>query len=505
LAGRGLRRGQRGAAGVVFFVVAAAAPLVGMTGALPVAILLGNGAAAPGAYVAVGLVLLLFSVGYGAMSRHVSNAGTFFAYVGRGLGAGPGVGAPFVSLPAYLAVQLAVYGFFGAVASQQLGELLGVQPPWWGGRWRPRPSCWCCRCCASTSAPRSWACSWSWSSRRCWRWRPRSCCRAGGPQGLQPAASFSPAQVFAGGFAGSAGIALSFAFASFIGFEATAIYAEETRDPARSECAAGHLAAVAVITMVFAVTSWAVVSGLGAVQAPDRVAELTAVGGVPLSDLAAVLYAVAEQFVGAWLATAMSWLVLSSLFAGLLAFQNASARYVFSMSRAGVLPCAGARVNRLGAPAPASALVTGVTAAVVAVFAARSLDPVVDLFLWCSGLAVIAIVLVEVLVAVAVPAFFRSRPDRPCPLSSVVAPVLAAAGLLAGLYLLTSRFGLLTGTVATGVDPAAQAWGLSSTGWLLVLLPFAVVVCGTAVGLSRRRTGTRAALAACSPDPPPVC
>jgi len=241
------------------------------------------------------------------------------------------------------------------------------------------------------------------------------------------------------------------------------------------------------------------------VQAPDRVAELTAVGGVPLSDLAAVLYAVAEQFVGAWLATAMSWLVLSSLFAGLLAFQNASARYVFSMSRAGVLPCAGARVNRLGAPAPASALVTGVTAAVVAVFAARSLDPVVDLFLWCSGLAVIAIVLVEVLVAVAVPAFFRSRPDRPCPLSSVVAPVLAAAGLLAGLYLLTSRFGLLTGTVATGVDPAAQAWGLSSTGWLLVLLPFAVVVCGTAVGLSRRRTGTRAALAACSPDPPPVC
>ena len=34
----------------------------------------------------------------------------------------------------------------------------------------------------------------------------------------------------------------------------------------------------------------------------------------------------------------MSWLVLSSLFAGLLAFQNSAARYFFAMGRAGVLP-----------------------------------------------------------------------------------------------------------------------------------------------------------------------
>ena len=87
-----------GIAGIVFFVVAAAAPLVGMTGAVPVAIVLGNGAAAPGAYLAVGIVLLVFSVGYAAMSGRVSNTGAFFAYVGRGLGVIPGVGSAFVSL-----------------------------------------------------------------------------------------------------------------------------------------------------------------------------------------------------------------------------------------------------------------------------------------------------------------------------------------------------------------------------------------------------------------------
>ena len=421
------------------------------------------------------------------MSRHVSNAGAFFAYVGRGLGAGPGVGAAFVSLLAYLAVQLAVYGFFGAVASQQFGDLLGLQLPWWAWSLAAAGVVLVLSVLRVDVGAKVLGVLMVLELASLLAVAAAVLLQGGGAQGLQPAASFSPAAVFAGGFAGSAGIALSFAFASFIGFEATAIYAEETRDPARSVPRATY-AAVGVITGVFAVTSWAVISGLGTSTAADLVAELTAVDGVPLSDPAAVLYAVAEQFVGAWLATAMSWLVLSSLFAGLLAFQNASARYVLSMSRAGVLPRVAARVNGRRAPASASVAVAGATAAVVVVFAARGLDPVVNLFLWCSGLAVIAIVLVEVLVAVAVPAFFRGRPDRPGPLSWVVAPALAAIGLLAGLYLLTSRFGLLAGTVAAGVDPATQAWGLSGTGWLLGLLPFVVLVGGTALGLSRRRT-----------------
>ena len=81
-----LHTGRLGIFGIVFFVVAAAAPLVGMTGAVPVAIVVGNGAAAPGAYVVAGIVLLLFSVGYAAMATKVTNVGAFFAFVGRGLG-----------------------------------------------------------------------------------------------------------------------------------------------------------------------------------------------------------------------------------------------------------------------------------------------------------------------------------------------------------------------------------------------------------------------------------
>src|SRR5688500_8314672 len=126
-----LARNRLGVTGIVFFVVAAAAPLVGMTGAVPVAIVLGNGAGAPGAYLAVGLVLLLFSVGYAAMSHQVTNTGAFFAYVGRGLGIGPGVGSAFASLGAYLTIQLAVFGFCGAVMAGQLADQAGIDLSWW--------------------------------------------------------------------------------------------------------------------------------------------------------------------------------------------------------------------------------------------------------------------------------------------------------------------------------------------------------------------------------------
>ena len=77
----------------------------------------------------------------------------------------------------------------------------------------------------------------------------------------------------------------------------------------------------------------------------------------------------------------------------------------------------------------------------------------------------------------------------------MIAPILAAIGLLVGEYLLMSRFGLLAGTVAKGVDPTAQAWGLSFLGYVLVFLPFVVFVLGTVVGILRRRGENAAAVA----------
>ena len=52
--------------------------------------------------------------------------------------------------------------------------------------------------------------------------------------------------------------------------------------------------------------------------------------------------------------------------------------------------------------------------------------------------------------------------------------------MLAGLYLLMSRFNLLAGTVPEGVDPSLpeSAWQLNSLGWGLVLTPFIAALIG---------------------------
>ena len=113
----GLQRNAISSTGVVFLVLAAASPLIGLTGAVPTAMVLGNGLGASVAYIVVGLILALFGVAYVAMSRQVTNAGALYAYVGRGLGLRMGLGAGSIAIWAYVTVQIAVYGFFGAVAS----------------------------------------------------------------------------------------------------------------------------------------------------------------------------------------------------------------------------------------------------------------------------------------------------------------------------------------------------------------------------------------------------
>ncbi len=480
-----LRSGRLGTLGIVFFVVAAAAPLVGMTGAVPVAIVAGNGAGAPGAYLAVGITLLVFSVGYAAMSHRVTNTGAFFAFVGRGLGIAPGVGSAFVSLVAYLAIQLAIFGFFGAVMAAQMSDKLGVDWSWW---------VWVLLAWAavlvlsllSVDVGAKVLGALMLLEIASLLVLAVAVLAKGGPEGSDLSASFSPGAVFSGGFTGGAGIALAFAFASFIGFEATAIYGEESRDPKRTVPQATYLA-VGAITVLFALTSYAVVTGIGQSVVVDEVAKRSSVGDAVLADPAAVVFGLADQYVGSWLGTVMSWLVLSSLFAGLLAFQNSAARYVFAMGRAGVLPSALDRTNGRGAPQLASITTSVLTLLVIALFAIRGLDPVTNLFAWFSGLAVVAIVIVEILVCAAVIAYFRRTREDTRPWNTLVAPALAGLGLLVGLYLLMSRFGLLAGTAAEGVDPTTQTWGLNTTGWVLVLLPFVVLVAGAAVGAARRR------------------
>jgi len=292
--------------------------------------------------------------------------------------------------------------------------------------------------------------------------------------------------VLAGGIGGTAGIALAFAFASFIGFEATAIYGEESREPKKTVPRATYTAII-LIGVVFAFVTFAMVTALGSATVVDETLARSTIDEVPLLDPAAVLFSIAGQYVGDWMATVMSWLVLSSLFAGLLAFQNSSARYFFAMGRAGVFSQRLDNTNRFGAPGNGSILVSVITLIVTIIFIARAWDPVLNMFYWFSAVAVIAIVVVEILVSIAVIAYFRRTKEDTRVWHTMIAPILAVIGLVLGLYLLMSRFALFAGTAAEGSDPTTQAWALNPLGWFLVLSPFGIFVIGVIVGSLRRK------------------
>lgn len=125
-----LRRNALGVSAVTFLVVSAAAPLTAAGGGVPPSMLFGNGAGIAGSFAIVTLILLLFSVGYVAMSRHVKNAGAFYAFAAAGLGGRVGGAAALIAILAYNTMQIGLLGLFGAIASGTMGEF-GLALPWY--------------------------------------------------------------------------------------------------------------------------------------------------------------------------------------------------------------------------------------------------------------------------------------------------------------------------------------------------------------------------------------
>jgi amino acid transporter len=414
------------------------------------------------------------------MTSKVTNAGAFFAYVGRGMGAKMGVASAFASVVGYVAIQLAIYGFFGGIMAGQMASV-GITLDWWA---------WSLIAWVVVTALSMLSVDVGANvlgvlilAEVLALFITGIAILVNNPGGMDFNAAFNPANIFAGGLTGGAGIAIAFAFASFIGFEATAIYGEESKDPKRSVPRATYWA-IGIITSLFAVVAFAMVAGLGSSTLVDKVAELSEGGANP----AAVLFYLAETNVGSWMVTVMSWLVVSSLFAGLLAFQNANARYFFALGRGGVLPKAFGTTNKAGAPVWGVALTSLLAVAVMALFALQKLDPILNLFFWTSAITAVAIIAVEILVSISVFLFFRKNGGASV-WQSTIAPLASAALLIGALYLLMSRFGLLSG-LAPSPEASGESWNLTPLGWTLVLSPFVAMVIGFVVASVNKGNST---------------
>ncbi|GAB3170504.1 APC family permease [Myceligenerans halotolerans] len=428
-----LRRDALGVAGIVFLVLAAVAPLTGVVVVASLAIALGNGGGTPMSFLLVAAVLLLFAVGYAQMSKQLVSAGGFYAFVVEGLGRTGGLVAGFIATLGYNFFVVGTIGTSGFFMQVIITDLTGFDLNWyvWG-----LASIVTCFVLARTGI--------DFSSKV-----------LGVALVLEvlilvvfdisvlvqtgyDVSAFSPESVLSG----SLPIGLLLAATGFLGFEATALFSEEARDPLRTVPRATYTA-ITAIGVILGVTAWAVVSATGVAQAQQ-----TALDHLASGDL---IFVLAQTYLGGPLTTVMMVLLLVSLFAAMLAFHNSATRYLYSLGRARVLPRALARTRPGGAPQVAGVVQAGFAAVVAGLFLMAGADPIGTLVPAMLGFGTLSVLVLQGLAALSIIVYFRRARDRRT-WSTLVAPGIGFLGLLAIVVMAVANFDVVAGSDALAIQ-----------------------------------------------------
>jgi amino acid transporter len=454
-----LRRRRLGVIHLVFFTVAASAPLTVLGGGVTTAFAVTGVPGVPLAFLILALTLAIFAAGYAGMSRYVANAGAFYSYLAQGLGRVWGVSGAFVALIAYNAIQIGLYGLFGAVFADFAGSMLGINLAWWA---------WALIALLLVGLLGVLRVDLNATILavllvlECIAVVLYDVGAFGDPAGgVASTAGFDPNQLFVPGV----GAVFAFGIACFIGFESSAIYSEECRDPQHTVGRATFVA-VTFTGLFYALSAWAMTVNVG----PDNLQQAAA------EQQAGLVFSVLADRWSPVVADIANVLFLTSVFAALLSFHNGVARYFFALGRERVLPDVLDTVGtRSGGPVAGSLLQSVLAAVVVVIFALIGGDPVLELFTWGSGVSALGVVLLMFGTSAAVVGFFRRNPGTPASAwQRIIAPVLACVLLGAVVIILVANFDSLLGTDPTSplrwVLPAlVLVAALGGAAWALVL------------------------------------
>lgn len=435
-------RGSLGVWGIVFVVVAAASPLGVMGGPVPLGIANGNGVGFPAIFVISTLIILLFAVGFTALTPYVPDAGAFYSYIGKGLGRVTGFGFAFVALISYLTLEIAVYGLIGQGA-QALFTSYGLPNIHWG--------IWAFVAFAIVTALGHFNIDLSRNVLGILLLGEVAIVLAldaavvfsGGQEGLSTGI-VTPSEIVSG----APGIALLFAILSFIGFEATAVFRDEAREPLRTIPKATYLAVI-LIGVFYTVSTWALISAVGDNKAVEKAQ----------ADPSSLLPNATEQYLGAAGLHIVQVLFVTSLFACILSFHNIVARYVFTLSNRKVFPGQlGEAHASHGSPHIASGVDAIVVAIAILVAILFQLDPVTQFYTWLAGISTVGVTILLIATTVAVLAFFtRQKRSGHLELSTwraFIAPGLGLLGLAISFVLILQNLPGLVGDstpIAIGV------------------------------------------------------
>ncbi|MDN7796419.1 APC family permease [Burkholderia vietnamiensis] len=444
--------------GIVFFVLATNGPLTSLIGCVPYGVAYGNGIGISGSYLCVGLIYLFFAVGFTAMSRHVSNAGALYAYVGQGLGRPAGVGAAFMAVASYFVITLACYALLGFYISYFIGSLTGVAVPWWA-----------CTLAAAAVVHVFAINNVQFNGAVLFllmiieiglivAFNVKVAATGGGVEHFS-LAPLHPANVLTSKF----GTSLVFVVVAYMGFETTVIYANDVRNPNRSIPIATYVS-VAIIMAIYVVSTVQMSNAFG-------YAEVVALAQKSPADL---WFAVTERVLGKQMVMVTNALLITSMLAAIISFNNATVRYWYSLGRDGIaFGSLGELSSNKRLPIRAANMQSVLMIALIVLFAVYRVDPVMVITPYLSIPTAIGIVCVQALTALAVIRFFRMRRERATPfIRWAVFPAISFAGFGYFLYAMIGNVSLMAGTSSTVVSilpwttPAIAVAGAAFAIWL---------------------------------------
>jgi amino acid transporter len=454
-----LRQNAIGTFGIVFFVLAFAAPLAAIMGVGPLVLGSAGSSGAPAAFALTTVILLVFSVGFAAMSREHSGPGGFAVYIGLAGGEAAARAASFVAVLGYNCFLFGNAALLGVTASSVVNGKLGIDLPWW---------VYVGLALVGLAVLGYREVSLSVKVLGVLLVLEMVIILVldavvlvkGGASGIN-ADGFAPHAMGQGAI----GTVFLLAFACFVGFEATTLFGEEARDRHRTIPRATYIA-VLLVGGFYTLVIWVFQLGWGkdVVERAD-------------GDPGNFIFNLNTHFVGAWSTDVMQWLVITSIFAAVMSMHGALSRYLFAMGRDGILPAkVGTSHPTMKSPHVASLVQSAVTVVGYVVIVAVGADPLSVVYAWFVGVGAVAIVLLYLTASVAVCVSLRRSTIETRVAVTTLAPLAAAAAMAIVLYLAIHNFGFLTGSTNALIN------GL----WLLA--PLAALL-GYFAG--RRRRGVR--------------
>lgn len=421
--------GRMGVLSLMLTVLAFSAPIAAVAGYIPFTIMFG-GEAATLVFAAATLALLMFAIGYVTMTKSLPKPGSFYAFISAGLGRVTGLGSAFLAVASYLLMLAGVFVFIGLTVMEFFESVQGPGVPWWvwaAGSW----------ILVSILGYFNIELSAKVLSVAMlievviiMVFNVAVVLHGGGEEGFS-VRPVDPRALIDGDF----GVAILFAVMIFLGFEATALFRDEVRDPDRTIPRATY-GAVLTVGVLYIGSCFLLTTAYGS-SAVD-VASTDPKGMFP-DAIGTLVAPVFTQIT-------MVLIVTSELAAG-VAVHNVVSRYVFNLGIDRALPAYLAEVHpRHRSPARASVAVA-VAVAVILIPLSLGNRSGVGLDAQLFGLGTIGVFVLMMLVSLAVIVWFAKTgvPAHGNRFATSVAPAIAIAILLPTMVIAVLHFDLVVG------------------------------------------------------------